>query len=196
MGCLSGIIAYHERNSLVYCVSCCNEARSERQQALPIVLERRRGIAADALDAGTSPASTRWPSVWPTMPSRTAADTRLPTTARPKAQQALAARRRAPRRRRRRRAISDLAIRRLRPGTARKATRPRSGPERRRPASRLPDGARRRAAGRGRDRLLRAMRRRRRIAARQAAQSRIRSLPIEPCVTRSSSQAASVSRDP
>ena len=47
-------VCAHDRNSLVYCVSCCSDARSERQQAPPrsssVDVLARRAAALDHRD--------------------------------------------------------------------------------------------------------------------------------------------------
>ena len=59
----------HERNSLVYWVSCRSDARSERKAQPPRSSSAavRSANAASAWTCGTSAAMTRWPSVWPTI---------------------------------------------------------------------------------------------------------------------------------
>src|SRR5215203_3820171 len=72
----------HDRNSLVYWVSCRNEPRSARNVAPPMWSSVSSGTAAaSAATAGASPATTRVPPVCPMGASRTAAETRFWTRA-------------------------------------------------------------------------------------------------------------------
>src|SRR5260221_1787519 len=70
--------AGHERNSLVYCVSCRIEHQSTTGTALPSS-SRSAAIAAAAAAAtdGASAAMAICASVWPSGTRRSAADTRL-----------------------------------------------------------------------------------------------------------------------
>src|ERR1051325_8609437 len=72
----------HERNNLVYWVSCSRLARSARNAALA---RSASGVVsallAVASTTGSSAASTRWPSLWPSGMSRTPAEMRFAVTA-------------------------------------------------------------------------------------------------------------------
>src|SRR3546814_16388815 len=61
-----GIGSTHERNSLVYWVSCCMEQRSTIGTAVPQSSSFVVSALATADSAtGIRAASARWPSVWP-----------------------------------------------------------------------------------------------------------------------------------
>src|ERR1700712_1904439 len=72
----------HERNNLVYWVSCRMAARSDRKVHPPRSSRVASLVfAATPSIAGSSAASTRSPAVWPSGTRRTAADIRLVTVA-------------------------------------------------------------------------------------------------------------------
>src|SRR5262249_35768686 len=70
----------HERNSLVYCVSCAMEGRSPRNAADPrsAIVDFSACLLA-ACTAPPSPAMASCPSVWPSGINRTPVITRLAT---------------------------------------------------------------------------------------------------------------------
>src|SRR6516225_6457434 len=71
-------LGYHDRKSLEYCVSCAIEARSTAIVAVPKQAGSRVTASATALPMMVaSAARIRWPSVWPTIPRRSPAETRL-----------------------------------------------------------------------------------------------------------------------
>src|SRR5580704_18086865 len=72
----------HERNSLVYWVSCAIEASSTAKVALPNdVRSRVSAPLTAAAITGSSAARMRWPSVCPIIPRRKPAETRLDANA-------------------------------------------------------------------------------------------------------------------
>src|SRR5262249_41510562 len=68
----------HERNSLVYWVSCFMDAMSARSAAPPSSSSvAPSAAAATSAITGLNAAMMRWPSVWPMGMARTPADTML-----------------------------------------------------------------------------------------------------------------------
>ena len=74
----AGRVVGHERNSLVYWVSCCMEQDLRRRACGAEVVERGGGAAAaPRRGPASSAATTRWPADWPSGTSRTPAETRF-----------------------------------------------------------------------------------------------------------------------
>ncbi len=70
--------AGHERNSLVYWVSCFMLAMSARKTAPPSASSGRSRVASTTASiTGPRPAMMRWPSVWPSGTARRPAETIL-----------------------------------------------------------------------------------------------------------------------